>query len=53
MAKGSITIGGWVMGIIAIVAGILVLAWPDFVRWIVGIFLLVWGILAIISYYRR
>jgi hypothetical protein len=31
MAKKSITISSTVMAIIAIVAGILVLVWPDFV----------------------
>jgi uncharacterized membrane protein HdeD (DUF308 family) len=53
MAKKSITISGWVMGIIAIIAGILVLALPHFVQWVVGIFLIVWGILAIVAYYRK
>ena len=33
------------LGLIAIVAGILVLVWPDLVRWIIGIFLIVWGAL--------
>jgi len=49
MAKKSITVSGVTMGILAIVAGVLVLAWPDFVRWIVGIFLIVWGVLALIN----
>ena len=40
---------GVVMGIIAIVAGLLVLIWPELVRWIIGIFLIVWGVLAIIN----
>ena len=31
------------MGLIAIVAGVLVLAWNDALQWIVGIFLIVWG----------
>jgi uncharacterized membrane protein HdeD (DUF308 family) len=53
MAKKTITISGWVIGIIAIIAGILVLALPQFVQWVVGIFLIVWGILAIIAYYRK
>ena len=34
-----------VLGIVAVVAGILVLAWPDLLRWVIGIFLIVWGIL--------
>ena len=31
------------LGMIAIVAGVLVLAWNDALQWIVGIFLIVWG----------
>jgi len=38
-----------IMGILAIVAGLLVLLWPDLVRWVIGIFLIVWGVLAIID----
>ncbi len=49
MAKKSITISGAAMGILAIVAGILILIWPSFVQWIIGIFLIVWGILAVIN----
>lgn len=49
MAKKSITISGVTMGILAIVAGILILIWPSFVQWILGVFLIVWGILAIIN----
>jgi uncharacterized membrane protein HdeD (DUF308 family) len=44
MVKKSI-----IMGILAIVAGLLVLIWPEFVRWVIGIFLIVWGVLAIID----
>ncbi|MCJ7744048.1 MAG: DUF3096 domain-containing protein [Dehalococcoidales bacterium] len=44
MPKKSILIG-----ILAIVAGLLVLIWPEFVRWVIGIFLIVWGVLAIID----
>ncbi len=40
-------ITGLYMGIIAIVLGILVLAWPDLIRWFVGIGLIVMGLLAI------
>jgi len=49
MAKKSITISGWAMAIIAIVAGIMVLFWFDAARWILGIFLIVWGVLALIN----
>jgi cytochrome c biogenesis protein CcdA len=37
------------LGIIAIVAGILIIIWPDLIRWIVGIFLIIWGILTLLG----
>jgi hypothetical protein len=40
-------ITGLMMGIIAIVIGILILAVPDLLRWILGIGFIVVGILAI------
>lgn len=40
---------GLLTGILAIIAGILILAWPGILAWIIGIFLIVWGILAIIG----
>ncbi len=49
MAKKTITVSGATMGILAIIAGILVLIWPHFLGWIVGIFLIVWGVLALIN----
>jgi len=49
MNTKSISTSGVVMGIIAIVAGLLVLIWPELVRWIIGIFLIVWGVLALIN----
>jgi uncharacterized membrane protein HdeD (DUF308 family) len=45
----SITNSGMVMGVLAIVAGLLILVWPELVRWIIGIFLIVWGILSIMN----
>ena len=39
--------GAW-MGIIAIILGILVLAWPDLIRWFVGVGLIVIGIMALL-----
>jgi len=41
--------GGLIMGIIAIVAGILILVFPSILGWIVGIFLIIWGILSILG----
>ena len=39
--------GLW-MGIIAIVFGVLVLVFPDLLRWVVAIFLIVVGVLGIL-----
>ncbi len=47
MDKKSISASRVAMGIIAIVAGLLVLIWPGLVRWIVGISLIFLGVLAI------
>jgi uncharacterized membrane protein HdeD (DUF308 family) len=41
--------GGLITGIIAIIAGILILIFPSILVWIVGIFLIVWGVLSIIG----
>ena len=38
-----------VMGVIAIVAGLLILLIPDLLRWIVGILLIVWGIFTMLG----
>ena len=40
---------GIVMGIIAIVAGIIVLIWPAIIAWVIGIFLIVYGILILLG----
>ena len=39
--------GMW-MGTIAIILGILVLAFPDLIRWFIGVGLIVMGVLALI-----
>ncbi|MBN1375172.1 MAG: DUF3096 domain-containing protein [Dehalococcoidia bacterium] len=41
--------GGIIAGIIAIVAGIVILIWPSFLYWIVGVLLIVWGIFRILG----
>ena len=38
-----------VLGTIAVVAGIIVLAWDDALRVVVGIFLIIWGVLTWLS----
>jgi cytochrome c biogenesis protein CcdA len=37
------------LGILAMVAGVMVLAWNDALQWIVGIFLIVWGVLLLLG----
>jgi len=37
------------IAIIAIIAGILVLAVPDIIRWVIGILLIVYGVLMLIG----
>ena len=37
------------LGLLAIIAGVMVLAWNDALQWIVGIFLIVWGILVLLG----
>jgi uncharacterized membrane protein HdeD (DUF308 family) len=49
MDTKSISISGVAMGVLAIIAGLLVLIWPELVRWIIGIFFIVWGVLAIMN----
>ena len=37
------------IGLIAVIAGVLVLAWNDALQWIVGVFLIVWGALSLLG----
>ena len=37
------------IGIIAVVAGVVVLAWDDAIQWTVGIFLIVWGVISLLG----
>ena len=38
-----------IIGIIAIIAGIIILVYPAILGWIVGIFLIIYGILALLG----
>ena len=49
MALLGITISGLILGIIAIIFGVLVLAFPRFLRYLVGIYFILVGILAVIT----
>jgi len=41
------SLGGLIAGIIAIVAGIVILIWPKVLTYIVGIYLIIAGVIAI------
>ena len=45
----SFLVNKMIIGIIAIVAGIIVLIYPAIIAWIIGIFLIVWGILTLLG----
>ena len=45
----SFNLSKTVLGIIAIVAGLLCLFWFSALQWIVGIFLIIWGILTLVG----
>lgn len=38
-----------IIGIIAIIAGILILAMPSLLQWIVGIYLIIWGVMKLLG----
>jgi uncharacterized membrane protein HdeD (DUF308 family) len=46
-------IAGLWMGVIAVIVGILIIAFPDFIRWVLGIALIVMGAMAIIPALRK
>lgn len=44
-----IAISGLIVGILAILAGVIVIIWPRIIAYIIGIYLIVAGILAVIA----
>jgi len=46
-------IAGLWMGVIAVVVGILIIAFPGLIRWIVGLAFIVMGIMAMIPAMKR
>jgi len=42
----------WIPGIVMIIIGILVLVWPDVIRWTIGIGIIVVGVLNLIGQRR-
>ncbi|MCX6004219.1 MAG: DUF3096 domain-containing protein [Chloroflexi bacterium] len=49
MAKKTFTLSNVAMGVIAIIAGILIIFQWSLAQYILGIFLIVWGILSIVN----
>ncbi len=46
---GLPAISGLIGGILAVVAGIVVLIWPRIVAWVIGIYLIIFGAFAILA----
>jgi len=42
-------ISGTIGGILAIIAGLLVIIWPRIVAWVVGIYLIIFGVFALLA----
>ena len=42
-------ISGLIGGILAVVAGIMVLIWPKIIAWVVGIYLIIFGAFAVLA----
>ena len=49
MIGGLFPIGGLVVGIITIGAGIIILVWPRIIAYIIGIYLIIAGLLAVLA----
>lgn len=49
MSRKTITLGNVTMGIIAIIAGILVIFYFEYAKFILGVFLIIWGIINIVN----
>ena len=49
---GILGTGGLVGGIITLVVGIIILAWPRIIAYVIGIWLIIVGILAIVAAFR-
>ena len=42
-------ISGTIGGVLAIIAGLLVIIWPRIVAWVVGIYLIIFGVFAVLA----
>jgi uncharacterized membrane protein HdeD (DUF308 family) len=48
----QVEISGMVAGIISIVVGVLVIAWPRIIAYIIGVYLIIVGIIAVVAALR-
>ena len=49
---GILGVGGLVGGIITLILGIIILAWPRIIAYVIGIWLIIVGILAIVAAFQ-
>ena len=52
LKKIGVTVSKPVLALIAIVFGLLVIAFPDLLQWIVGLYFIIQGILFLLDYYE-
>ncbi len=52
MLSGLFPIGGFVVGIISIGAGVMILVWPRIIAYIIGIYLIIAGLFTILVVMR-
>lgn len=43
-----VVVTGFIMALVALIFGVLVLAFPKLLRWIVGCYFIVWGVIELI-----
>ncbi len=49
---GILGVGGLIGGIITLIVGIIILAWPRIIAYVIGIWLIIVGILAVVAAFR-
>ena len=52
MISSLFPVGGLIAGILAIVAGVVILIWPKIIAYIIGIYLIIVGLVAVIAVLR-
>jgi len=49
VVMGLLQVSGIIGGVLAIIAGIIVIIWPRIIAWVLGIYLIIMGIFAILA----